>query len=291
MRVLLGLAALLVAVTPAEAAKKKPAPAPAPAAEPAPLTPTDADWRPIDAGNTLVIETGKGVIYVELSPAAAPKAVAQVEKLARAHFYDGLTFFRVIDEFMAQTGDPKNDGTGQSQEPSLPPEFTFRLSPSLGYSAVDWPQGAEGGFVGAFPVMSQPSAMASLTTDGKVDAYGLFCSGVAGIARAEALDSGNSQFFLMRGDRQNLNKNYTPFGRVVVGESVVRALKAGEPVPDPRDVMTKVYVLGDVPAAQRPKIRVVDTKSAYFRALAKRTSDQMGERFTPCDVEVAGQIG
>jgi peptidylprolyl isomerase len=290
MRVLLGLAALLLAAAPAEAAKKKPAPPPAPA-EVAPLAPTEADWRPVDAANTLVIETNKGVIYVELVPAAAPKAVAQVEKLARAHFYDGLTFFRVIDEFMAQTGDPKNDGTGESKEPSLPPEFTFRLSPNVGYSAVDWPQGAEGGFVGAFPVMSQPSAMAALTTDGKVEAYGLFCTGVAGVARAEALDSGNSQFFLMRGDRQTLNKNYTPFGRVVVGESVVRALKVGEPVPEPRDQMAKVYVLGDLPPAQRPKIRVVDTKSAYFRALAKRTSDQMGERFSPCDVEVAGQIG
>ena len=116
MKVLLGLAGLLLAVTPAQAAKK-PAAIAAPAA---PLIPTASDWRPVDADNTLVITTNKGVIYVELTPAAAPATTAQLKKLARAHFYDGLTFFRVIDDFMAQTGDPKNVGTGQSSEPNLP---------------------------------------------------------------------------------------------------------------------------------------------------------------------------
>ena len=287
MKALFGLAALALAAAPVQAAKK---PAPPAAAQAAPLTPDDSDWRPVDAANTLVIETTKGVVYVELAPAAAPAASERLKKLARAHFYDGLVFFRVIDDFMAQTGDPKNDGTGQSSEPGLPPEFTFRRAPDPNYSAVDWPEGAEGGFIGAFPVLGQPSAMASLTTDGKVEAYGLFCAGIIGVARSEAPDSGNSQFFLMRQDHQSLNRDYTPFGRVVVGEGVVRAIKAGEPVPDPKDAMTKVFVLGDVPEAQRPKIRVIDTKSAYFHALVKRTRETIGEKFTPCDVEVAGEI-
>ena len=284
MKVLLGLAGLLLAVTPVQA-KKPPPPVP-----PAPLVATASDWRPVDADNTVVIETNKGAIYVELAPAAAPAASERLKKLARAHFYDGLTFFRVIDDFMAQTGDPKNQGTGQSSEPNLPAEFTFRLGRDTSYTAVDWPDGAEGGFIGAFPVTSQPAAMGALTNDGKVQAYGLFCAGVIGIARDAAVDSGNSQFFLMRQDHQSLNQNYTPFGRVVVGEAAVRAIKVGEPVPAPQDVMIKVYVLGDVPAAQRPKIRVIDTKSAYFHALAKRTREEVGERFTPCDVEVAGEL-
>jgi peptidylprolyl isomerase len=132
--------------------------------------------------------------------------------------------------------------------------------------------------------------MGALTNDGKVEASGLFCSGVIGIARAEALDSGNSQFFLMRGQHQSLNRSYTAFGRVVVGEDVVRAIKVGEPVADPRDVMTKVYVLGDIPEAQRPKIRVIDTRSDYFHALVKRTRQTIGDNFTLCDVEVAGEV-
>jgi peptidylprolyl isomerase len=285
MKFALGLAGLLLAVTPVQAAKKPAEPAPA-----APLAPTAADWRPVDTANTVVIETNKGAIYVELAPAAAPAASERLKKLARAHFYDGLTFFRVIDDFMAQTGDPKNLGTGQSSEPNLPPEFTFRLGPDAGYTAVDWPQGSEGGFIGAFPVISQPGAMSALTADGKVQAYGLFCAGVIGIARDAAPDSGNSQFFLMRQAHQSLNQQYTPFGRVVAGENFVRAIKVGEPVPAPQDVMTKVYVLGDLPEAQRPKIRVIDTKSAYFHALAKKARDDVGDKFTPCDVEVAGEL-
>jgi len=284
MKLLLGLAGLLLAATPAMAAKK------APPAPPAPLVAAASDWRPVDAANTLVIETNRGTIYVELAPAAAPAASERLKKLTRAHFYDGLTFFRVIDDFMAQTGDPKNVGTGQSSEPNLPAEFTFRLGRDAGYIAVDWPQGSEGGFIGAFPVISQPAAMSGLTADGKVEAYGLFCAGVIGIARDNAPDSGNSQFFLMRQDHQNLNQNYTPFGRVVVGENFVRAIKAGEPVAAPQDVLIKAYVLGDLPEASRPKIRVIDTKSAYFLALAKRARDDVGDKFTPCDVEVAGEL-
>ena len=285
MKFVLGLAGVLLAVTPVQAAKKPAPPAPA-----APLVPAASDWRPVDAANTLVIETNKGLVYVELAPSVAPAATERVKKLARAHFYDGLSFFRVIDTFMAQTGDPKNTGEGQSSEPNLPAEFTFRLGRAPAYTAVDWPQGVENGFIGALPVTSQPGAMAMLTADGKVEAYGLFCAGVIGVARADAPDSGNSQFFLMRQDHQNLNKAYTAFGRVVVGEGVVRSIKAGEPVPEPRDVMAKVQVLSDIPEAQRPKIRVIDTKSAYFHALAKRTRDDVGERFTPCDVEVAGEL-
>jgi peptidylprolyl isomerase len=285
MRVLLGLAGLALVAATAQAAPK---PAPPPAAAP---TPAASDWRPVDAANTLVIETNKGAIYVELTPSVAPATTARLEKLAREHFYDGLIFFRVIDDFMDQTGDPKNDGTGESKEPSLPPEFTFRLGHDPNYTAVDWPSGAEGGFIGAFPVISQPAGMAALTNDGKVEAYGLFCSGVIGMARSGDPNSGNSQFFLMRADHQSLNQSYTPFGRVVAGESVVRSIKTGEPVAAPRDVMQKVFVLGDIPEAQRPKIRVIDTKSAYFHALAKRTRDAEGDKFTPCDVEVAGEVG
>jgi peptidylprolyl isomerase len=92
-------ALLLAAATPALAAT----PAPAIAA---------ADWRTPDAENVLVVDTSKGRVIVELAPWAAPVHVERVRSLARQGFYDGLTFFRVIDDFMAQTGDPKNDGTG-----------------------------------------------------------------------------------------------------------------------------------------------------------------------------------
>ena len=77
-----------------------------------------------DPQNTLVIETSKGNILIRLRPDLAPKHVAQVKRLAKEGFYNGITFHRVIAGFMAQTGDPTGTGTGGSKLPNLPAEFT-----------------------------------------------------------------------------------------------------------------------------------------------------------------------
>ena len=66
-----------------------------------------------------------GRVTIWLRPDLAPKMVQQVKTLTRQHFYDGLTFHRVIDGFMAQGGDPKGDGTGGSTLPNVPAEFNY----------------------------------------------------------------------------------------------------------------------------------------------------------------------
>jgi peptidylprolyl isomerase len=260
--------------------------APAAAAGPAIPPPGPGDWRPIDAENTLVIDTNKGRILVELYPLAAPATVAQVEALVRKHFYDGLTFFRVVDGFMDQTGDPQNNGSGGSTLSNLKAEFTFRHTPGVGETDVTPIPAGEVGFVGTMPTVSQPSVMATMTVDGKVSGFGLFCSGVIGLARAEADDSGNSQFFLMRADHFDLDQKYTAFGRVVVGGSVVRAIKIGEPVEAPQDKMVTVQVLADMPAAGRPNPRVLDTSSAYFKTEIATLHATQHDDFNPCAVDI-----
>ena len=76
-----------------------------------------------DAENTLIMETSKGQVVIALRPDLAPAHVARIKELARAGFYDGLKFHRVIDGFMAQTGDPKGNGTGGSGQ-KLKAEFS-----------------------------------------------------------------------------------------------------------------------------------------------------------------------
>ena len=76
-----------------------------------------------DPENTLLIETTKGPVVVEMRPDLAPNHVAHIKKLAREGFYDGIVFHRVIDGFMAQTGDPTGTGTGSSKYPNLKQEF------------------------------------------------------------------------------------------------------------------------------------------------------------------------
>jgi peptidylprolyl isomerase len=76
-----------------------------------------------DPENTLIIETTKGNIVIELRPDLAPNHVARIKQLAREGFYDGIVFHRVIDGFMAQTGCPQGTGTGGSKLPNLKAEF------------------------------------------------------------------------------------------------------------------------------------------------------------------------
>ena len=252
--------------------------------------PAASDWRAIDADNTLVIDTNQGRIIVELVPLVAPLSVERLKVLTRQHLYDGLTFFRVIDDFMDQTGDPKNTGEGGSTLPDLPGEFSFKRGPATPVAVVDKVSGQELGFIGALPVHSQSIAMAPLMNDGKVSAYGLFCPGVIGMARADSPDSANSQFFIMRASHDALNTRYAAIGRVIAGQDVANRIKSGEPVPPPQDKMLKVQILADMPAASRPNVRVVDTKSAYFASLVAQTKAARGSDYTVCDVDVPSEV-
>jgi peptidylprolyl isomerase len=80
---------------------------------------------PALAADKLVVETSNGCSFnIQLRADLAPKHVAQISKLAAAGFYNGIVFHRVIDGFMAQTGDPTGTGMGGSEEPDIAAEFT-----------------------------------------------------------------------------------------------------------------------------------------------------------------------
>lgn len=87
------------------------------------LLSSGAAGAPADAENTLMLTLKDGVVMIEMRPDLAPKHAARIKELTRQGFYDGLVFHRVIDGFMAQTGDPKGNGTGGSGL-KLPAEFS-----------------------------------------------------------------------------------------------------------------------------------------------------------------------
>ena len=159
-------------------------------------------------GPNLVIEvtgTANGAVVIDLLPEVAPQHVAQIVALAKAGAYDGVVFHRVIDGFMAHTGDVQFGlawgdlsmaGMGGSEMHDIPAEFTNELS---------------------------------------------FQRGVVGMARAADPDSANSQFFIMFAPGEFLDGQYTIVGNVVSGMEVVDAIQRGEPPMTP-DVMTKVTV-------------------------------------------------
>ena len=258
------------------------------------------DWREVPAENLLVIDTNRGRILVEMAPQVAPNHVERIRRLAREGFYDNQRFHRVIDWFMAQTGDPLSRGAdrtlwgeGQSAYPDLAAEFTFRRGPDIAYAPVAQPAGAVIGFVGSLPIQTQPDALMSQTGDGKVHAWGLYCPGVAGMARGEENDSANSQFFLMRQAYPSLDKRYTVWGRVVAGLDVVRALQFGSDpsgaVPEP-DVMTQVRVASDMAEGDRPRVRMLATDSQAFASLVERVRGERGADFSICDIDLPSEV-
>ncbi len=88
------------------------------------LAPAVVGAQTQDPQNTLYLDTKDGRVVIRLRPDIAPLHVAQIKALARRGFYDGLVFHRVIDGFMAQTGDPKGNGTGGSDLPNIKAEFS-----------------------------------------------------------------------------------------------------------------------------------------------------------------------
>ncbi|RWM10894.1 MAG: peptidylprolyl isomerase [Mesorhizobium sp.] len=168
-----------------------------------------------DKENTMVITLKDGDVTIALRPDLAPKHVAQIKKLVRDGAYDNVAFHRVIDGFMAQTGDvkfgnmkkgfdPQAVGTGGSDLPDLPAEF------------------------------SQSEQ---------------FARGVVGMARSQDPNSANSQFFIMFAPAPNLDGQYTIVGKVVGGMDLVDKIKKGDEadngtVTDP-DRMIKVRIAAD----------------------------------------------
>ena len=170
----------------------------------------------VEPENILVIEVegeANGIIEIELLPNIAPLHVERIKILARDGLYNGVVFHRVIDGFMAQTGDVKFGkiegykrryaGQGGSNYPDLDAEF----------SSIEYEEGT------------------------------------VGMARAQNPNSANSQFFIMFNRSPNLDGNYTVFGKVINGQEIVNSIKRGAmsdngSVINP-DIMKKVSIKSD----------------------------------------------
>jgi len=250
--------------------------------------PAPGDWRPLDPENTLVIDSSKGRIVVELRPEFAPKGVERIKLLAREGTYDGLLFHRVIEGFVDQTGNPNNKDGGVSGHPDLPPEFSFRLPDGAATFVVERSDGREG-FVGATPFAAASAAEQRLGTDHRPRGWGAYCAGVMGMGRQADPGSANSEIFFMRAPSRRLDHEYTVVGRVVAGLDVVRAVAVGEPPANP-DRMLKVRVAADLPVADRPKLEVADVRGPAFQARVAALKRAKGAAFSVCDVEVPTRL-
>ncbi|AUQ54445.1 peptidylprolyl isomerase [Phaeobacter inhibens] len=163
-----------------------------------------------DPENTIIMELKDGKVVIELLPDVAPQHSARMKELARSGAYDNVAFHRVIDGFMAQTGDV--------QHGDMEDGFNLRMA---GTGSSDLP--------------NVPAEFSKLPHD----------RGTLGAARSANPDSANSQFFINFKDNHFLNGQYTVYGRVIEGMEHVDAITRGEPPANP-DRMVSVKVAADV---------------------------------------------
>ena len=224
-----------------------------------------ANWRAVDPENLFIFDTTKGRILIEVAPVVAPKHAEQFRKNIRTGKYDGTSFHRVIDGFMAQGGDIMALH-GEEAYGDIGGEFTFRRDVSATpMTLIGPPEGSNEGYYMGFPMMTQSEFLAELSKDGKVDSWIPHCPGVVSTARTSDPNSANSQFFLMRNTSDFLDREYTAWGRVVAGQEAVMSMKVGEPVRNP-DILKTARVAADLPAATRPQVWSRRTDSAAFKA-------------------------
>jgi peptidylprolyl isomerase len=112
------------------------------------MTNSNGSTEAADLENTLYLDTAHGRVVIELRPDLAPKNVERIKELTREGFYDGIVFHRVIEDFMAQTGDPTGTGRGGSDKPDLPAEFSNEpfVRGTLGMARTSDPNSANSQF-------------------------------------------------------------------------------------------------------------------------------------------------
>ena len=253
----------------------------------------DTDWRPLDPENTIYMDLPAGTVVIELRPDFAPAHAARVKELAREGFYDGLTFHRVIEGFMAQGGDPKGDGTGGSSKPNLPAEFARDTSDVEGFREIGRDRIAPRiGYVDGMPAAAQPEGLRSFINGRKIELWPVHCPGVMSMARATDPNSANSQFFLMIGDsRLNLDRRYTAWGWIVDGYEASRRIVRGEPPARPTPII-RVRVEADIPQAERKDIKVMKTDNKIFTDYLKARGQLSDNGYVKdiCEIKVPVKV-
>ncbi|MEZ5897449.1 MAG: peptidylprolyl isomerase [Parvularculaceae bacterium] len=253
----------------------------------------DSAWRAVDPENELVVDLPAGPLVIELRPDFAPKHVEQIKTLVRQGFYNGLTFHRVIEGFVAQGGDPKGDGTGGSDLPNIPAEFSRDVNSAPDYDVIGRDRmAAHVGMVDGMLAAAQPESLRSFVTDRTVLLWGAHCPGVMSMARSTDPNSANSQFFLVIGDaRQSLDKRYTVWGWIIDGMQNARRINRGEP-PDRPTPIVRMRMASDMPASERPHIEVLRTDSEAFDGYIKgmRWVDETGFVKDLCDIKAPRRV-
>ena len=227
-----------------------------------------ADWRSIDPARTIYLTLPKGRVVIELAPSFAPAHVANIVKLARARFYDGLFVVRVQDDYVVQWGDANSSRPTGEGTLRLPPEFDRRYSARESFTALPDPDtyAPATGFVDGFPAARDRASGRTRL---------VHCYGMVGAGRDVAVDSGGGpELYAVIGQApRQFDRNVTLVGRVIEGMDLLSSLPRGHAelgfyrTPAERVPLVSVRVAADLPVSEQVRFEALRTDSPTFAAV------------------------
>jgi peptidylprolyl isomerase len=239
----------------------------------------DPTWREVDPDNLVFIELFEGQVVLELNPQFAPKTVTQFRKLVQQRFYNGLSFYRVIDGFVAQGGDGSDLGE-LSLVPLIEAEFETKRNDDVPFTRVQKNDlfADETGFITGF-------ATARDLSDNTI--WLTHCPGAVAMARNDSPDSSRTDFYIVIGQAPRyLDRNMNVFARVIEGMDVVQQIKRG-PVNEngifqddtSSSRIRSMRLASDIPKKERLSGFVVDTSSKGFEQYLESRRDRKQKFF------------
>ena len=245
------------------------------------------DWRTPAPDDLLYLQLPSGRVVIELASRVAPQHVANIKKLARAHYFDGLAIVRVQDNYVVQWNDPEHRrpvpaGLGKAVEFTAEANANARFEPLADRDAY----APEVGFLDGFPA----------ARDGNSHAVWLaHCYGMVGVGRDDPPESDGTEMYAVIGHApRQLDRNVSLVGRVLKGIELLSSLPRGSgemgfyvspetPVP-----ILSMRIAADLPETERTPLEVLRTESATFRAVLeqRRNRRETWFKFNPGHIEL-----
>jgi peptidylprolyl isomerase len=226
-----------------------------------------ADWRKPDPDNTLYLQLSSGRVIIELAPRVAPRHVANIKALVRAHYFDGLAILRVQDNYVVQWADPGTHRPVPAGVTLVAPELTadpgayghFEPLPDHDLYA------AQVGFIDGFPAGRDPHSHT---------AWLAHCYGMVGVGRDDPAESDGTEMYAVIGHApRQLDRNVALVGRVLQGVELLSILPRGSGEmgfyvkAEPLVPIVSMRLAAEVPEVSRAPLEVLRTDSEAFRKI------------------------
>ena len=237
-----------------------------------------SDWRSLNPDNTLYLELAKGRVVIELAPDFAPNHAANIRKLVREGYFDGLAIVRSQDNYVVQWADPDEKREVKTAQRNLAGEFTVKYPANLPFTRLPDADGyaPQVGFANGFAAGRDPKAGT---------AWLAHCYGAVGVARGNETNSGDgTSLYVVTGQApRQLDRNITVVGRVMQGMDLLSTLPRGTAALGFYDKSEKntpiktIRLAADIPAAERSNLEILRTDTPTFQKLVAAQRNRGGD--------------